>query len=240
MTENDAKLLKTEAMMEAAPLVAQAIVSRRSMRAFLDKPVPRETVEAILELASHAPSGSNLQPWHVCVLTGATLKRFGDAIQTAYLTDESGHQRDYNYYTEQLFEPYLARRRACGWGLYGTLGIERQHKDRMKTQRAKNYNFFGAPTGLVFTIDRRLEKGSWLDYGLFLQTIMLAARSFGLHTCPQASIAEYPNIVRRELGISDGEAVVAGMAMGFADPGDVVNGFSPTREPVSAFTTFFD
>jgi len=240
MTSDGSLSLKTPVVADPAPLVPQAIVTRRSIRAYLDKPVPRDTVETILELASHAPSGSNLQPWHVLVLTGATLKRVGGAIQAAYLASEPGHRRDYNYYTEELFEPYLGRRRACGWGLYGTLGIERQHKDRMKAQRATNYNFFGAPVGLVFTIDRRLEKGSWLDYGLFLQTIMLAARSFGLHTCPQASIGEYPDIVRSALGISDGEAVVAGMAMGFADPEAIVNSFSPSREPVSAFAKFFE
>lgn len=174
------------------------------------------------------------------MLSGTTLKRVGAAIQAAYLADEPGHQRDYSYYTEVLFDPYLARRRACGWGLYGTLGIQRQEKDRMKAQRSTNYNFFGAPVGLVFTIDRRLEKGSYLDYGLFLQSIMVAARGFGLHTCPQASIGEYPNIVRRELGIDYADIVLCGMAMGYADPDALVNTFTPAREPVSSFTTFYE
>lgn len=229
-----------DASPDGALAVENAIISRHSVRAYRDQPVERELVERILTAAAHAPSGSNLQPWRVRVLTGETLKRVGSAIQAAYLADEPGHQRDYNYYTEELFEPYLARRRACGWGLYGTLGIQRGEKDRMKAQRSTNYNFFGAPVGLVFTIDRRLEKGSYLDYGLFLQSIMVAARGFGLHTCPQASIGEYPNIVRRELDIDDGQIVLCGMAMGYADPNAIINTFSPAREPISNFTTFYE
>jgi nitroreductase len=194
----------------------------------------------IVALGRHAPSGSNIQPWRVHVLTGAALKRLGEAIQRAFLGDEPGHKRDYEYYTDPIVEPYLARRRQCGWGLYGTLGIGRGDHEKSKAYRASNYNFFGAPAGLVFSIDRKLEKGSWLDYGMFLQTLMLAARARGLHTCSEASIASYPDIVRRELGLGTEWIVICGMAMGYADAAALINTFQPPRIEVDEYAAFLD
>jgi len=220
--------------------VFEAARTRRSIRAYKRDPVPLATLREIVGLGRHAPSGSNIQPWRVHVLTGATLKRLGAAIRQAFLDDETGHQRDYDYYTDPILEPYLARRRQCGWGLYGTLGIGRGDHERSRAYRATNYEFFGAPAGLVFTIDRKLEKGSWLDYGMFLQTIMLAARARGLHTCAEASIASYPDIVRRELGIGGEWVVICGMAMGYADPGAVINTFQPPRIEVDEYAVFLD
>jgi nitroreductase len=219
--------------------VAEAIRSRQSARAFLNTPVPLPVIREILSIASNAPSGSNLQPWNVLVLTGEPLQTLGNAIRAAYLADEPGHERDYKYYTDALFDPYLARRRACGWGLYGTLGIQRGEKERMKEQRSKNYDFFGAPLGMVFTIDARLEVGSWMDYGGFLQSIMIAARGFGLHTCAQASIAEYPKIIRAHLPVSEDHKVVCGMAVGYADFNARVNQFRTERCSVDEFATFY-
>lgn len=236
----DATITPTRPSTETATTVADAIRSRRSVRAYLDKEVSREILDEIFALAARSPSGSNHQPWKVYALTGATLKRVGDAIKGAYLDGETGHTRDYKYYTDPLTEPYQARRRAAGWGMYGLLGISRADKDKMKAQRSTNYNFFGAPVGLVFVIDKQLETGSYLDYGLFMQTVMLAARSFGLHTCPQASIGEYPDIVRRELGLTEEWLVLAGMALGYADPDALVNGFTPDRAPVEEFLTILD
>jgi nitroreductase len=223
-----------------APDVFEAARTRRSIRAYKPDPVPPDVVRDIVALGRHAPSGSNIQPWRVHVLTGKTLERVGKAIQRAFLEDEPGHQRDYNYYTEPIYEPYLERRRQCGWGLYGTLGIARGDRVKSKAYRATNYNFFGAPVGLIFTIDRKLEKGSWLDYGMFLQTIMLAARARGLHTCPEAAIASYPDIVRRELDITADQVVICGMAMGHADPHAIVNTFQPPRIGVADYTVFLD
>ena len=225
---------------EPAADVFEAARTRRSIRAYKPETVPAETLREIVAVARFAPSGSNIQPWRVHVLTGATLKRLGDAIKQAFLTDEPGHHRDYNYYTEPIEEPFLARRRECGWGLYGTLDIGRGDLEKSKAYRARNYDFFGAPAGLVFTIDRKLERGSWLDYGMFLQTIMLAARAKGLHTCPEASIASYPAIVRRELEISDAYTVICGMAMGYADPEDIINTFQPSRIALEDFAVFLD
>jgi nitroreductase len=225
---------------QSAPDVFAAARTRRSIRAYKADPIAIETVREIVALGRHAPSGSNIQPWRVHVLTGATLKRVGAAIQQAYLNDEPGHQRDYDYYTDPIYEPYLARRRQCGWGLYGTLGIGRGEHAKSKAYRATNYNFFGAPVGLIFTIDRKLEKGSWLDYGMFLQTMMLAARARGLHTCAEAAIASYPDIVRRELAITNDWIVICGMAMGYADPQAVINTFQPPRIELQEYAVFLD
>jgi nitroreductase len=201
--------------------VFEAARTRRSIRAYKSDAVPPALLREIVELGRHAPSGSNIQPWRVHVLTGATLKRVGTAIQN-------------------VFEPYLARRRACGWGLYGTLGIGKGDHEKSKAYRASNYTFFGAPAGLVFTIDRKLEKGSWLDYGMFLQTLMLAARARGLHTCAEASIASYPDVVRRELGLGREWVVICGMAMGYADGAAVVNNFQPDRVALEEYAVFLD
>jgi nitroreductase len=220
--------------------VFEAARSRRSVRAYKPDAVPPEVLREIIELGRWAPSGSNIQPWRIHVLTGATLKRVGDAIQQAFLTEEKGHKRDYNYYTDPIEEPYLARRRACGWGLYGTLGIGKGDVGKSKAYRAGNYNFFGAPVGLVFAIERKLQIGSWFDYGMFAQTIMLAARARGLHTCPEASIASYPDIVRRELNISRDYTIMCGMALGYADGGALVNTFQPDRIAVEDYATFYD
>ena len=220
--------------------VFEAARTRRSVRAYKADPVPKGTLREIVELGRWAPSGSNIQPWRVHVMTGATLKRVGNAIQQAFLNDEPGHKRDYNYYTDPIEEPYLARRRACGWGLYGTLGIGRGDHEKSKAYRASNYVFFGAPAGLVLTIDRTLEVGSWFDYGLFAQTLMLAARARGLHTCAEAAIASFPDVVRRELGIARDSIVICGMALGYADPDAAVNTFRPERIALDEYAVFMD
>ena len=223
-----------------APDVFAAARTRRSIRAYTPDPVPPDIVREIVALGRHAPSGSNIQPWRVHVMTGATLKRVGGAIRRAFENEEPGHHRDYDYYTDPITEPYLARRRQCGWGLYGTLGIARGEHAKSKAYRASNYDFFGAPVGLIFTIERKLEKGSWLDYGMFLQTIMLAARARGLHTCPEAAIASYPDICRRELGLTGDWIVICGMALGYADPDAVINTFQPPRIAVEEYAVFLD
>ena len=221
-----------------APDVFEAARTRRSIRAYKPDPVPPDVLRDIVALGRYAPSGSNIQPWRVHVLTGAALERVGKAIQRAFLSDEPGHKRDYDYYTDPIYEPYLARRRECGWGLYGTLGIGRGDRQKSKAYRATNYDFFGAPAGLIFTIERKMEKGSWLDYGMFLQTLMLAARAKGLHTCPEAAIASYPDIVRRELDITPDWVVICGMAMGYADPDAIINTFQPPRIELDDYATF--
>jgi nitroreductase len=148
--------------------------------------------------------------------------------------------REYNYYPEKWREPYLARRRACGWGLYGTLGIGRADKDKMHAQHRRNFLFFEAPIGLIFSIDRDLELGSWLDYGMFLQSIMVAARQFGLETCPQAAFLVFYDVLQRRLGIPAEQQIVCGMSLGYPDCTAKVNAFTPARMPPEDFVTFVD
>ncbi|HYC45312.1 MAG TPA: nitroreductase [Burkholderiales bacterium] len=224
---------------KAAADVFEAARTRRSVRAYTKQAVPLETLREIVAVARFAPSGSNIQPWCVHVLTGGALKRLGDALVQEFLSGRP-EKRDYKYYTDPIEEPYLARRRQCGWGLYSTLEIKRGDFEKSKAYRKRNYEFFGAPAGLVFSIERKLERGSWLDYGMFLQTIMLAARAKGLHTCAEASISNYPDIVRRELGIGEDHIVICGMAMGYADPADVVNTFQPQRIELDDYATFLE
>lgn len=147
-------------------------------------------------------------------------------------------KREYDYYPVKWREPYLARRRACGWGLYGTLGIGREDKGQMHAQHARNYAFFDAPVGLIFSMDRDLERGSWLDYGMFLQSIMVAARQFGLETCPQAAWMSFWDVLQRRIGIPPEQTVVCGMALGYPDPDAKVNTFTPDRMSASEFVTF--
>ena len=221
---------------DVAASIDAAIRSRHSVRSFLGRPVARETVEQILEVARFAPSGTNTQPWQVYVLGGEVKK----ALSAEILADHDAHpereEREFEYYPSDWYEPYLGRRRACGWGLYGSLGIERGQTDRMHEQRARNFLFFDAPIGMMFTIERRLNIGSWMDLGMFLQNVMLSARGQGLHTCPQAAFANYHRIIRRHLPIPDSEIVVCGMAMGYRDARAPENIWRTDREPVSGFT----
>ena len=217
--------------------VAHAIATRRSIRGFLDTPVEPATVIRLLELAARAPSGSNIQPWKAHVLTGAALSRVVAALLAAFNAGVP-EQRDYEYYPRTWQAPYLDRRRAVGWQLYALAGVERGDRAAGDRQRARNFSFFGAPVGLVFTIDRDMEQGSWLDTGMFLQTLMIAARGFGLDTCAQAAIASYAGVLRQHLPILDSEIVVCGMALGVADGAEPTNALASAREPVAGFTMF--
>lgn len=219
--------------------VIDAIKGRASVRAYLDRPVPRDTVEAILEAARWAPSGVNMQPWQVAVLGGESLRRLGDTFIAARERGEKEHL-DYGYYPEQWSEPYRSRRFACGMALYSALGIERGDSVRRKQAWYRNYRFFDAPIGLMFFIRRDLATGSWLDYGMFLQNVMLAAREFGLETCPEASMAEFPDLVREQLQMPPEWLVVCGIALGYPDREHPVNGYRTTREPVEGFTRWYD
>lgn len=226
----------------AAAAVDEAITSRRSIRRFLPTPVPRPMIEDILRVAAQAPSGSNVQPWQVYVLTGQRLAHLCDQLVAAHDDPavRARHQAEYAYYPTEWFEPYLARRRATGWGLYSLLGIGKTDRERMHAQHGRNFRFFDAPVGLIFTIDRRLQQGSWLDYGMFLQNIMVAARARGLDTCPQAAFIEWHRIVLPHVGAPDHEALVCGMALGHADREAPENRLRTERAPVAEFTRFLD
>jgi nitroreductase len=215
----------------------EAITGRRSVRAFLPDPVARETVEKILDIAARAPSGTNMQPWRAHVLAGEARDRLCAAVLASH-DAHAGGSPEYRYYPEQFFEPYLSHRRKVGWDMYGLLGIERGESERMHAQHGRNFVFFDAPVGIVFTIDRRLEIGSWLDYGMFLQNVMIAARAFGLETCPQAAFASHHAVVARELRLDPQEMVVCGMALGREDKSALINSLRTERVPAREFASF--
>jgi nitroreductase len=220
--------------------VLDAITSRQSIRAFTDQPVSREQVEELLRAARWAPSGSNIQPWKVHVLQGPARDRVVAAVMQAFEADPDCADREYEYYPTDWFEPYIGRRRACGWGLYNAVGVERGDREGMKRQRARNYAFFDAPVGLMFTIEKRLNKGSWMDLGMFLQTLMIAARGLGLDSCAQAAFADYHVAIRGELDIPDSETLVCGMGIGYRVDDAPENLWRTDREDISAFTTWHE
>ncbi len=227
---------------ESIAAVDAAITSRRSLRAFSAEPVPRETVEAILAVAARAPSGTNTQPWQVHVLTGQAKAALSAEIRAAYddPAQRATHTEPYAYYPTEWRSPYIDRRRKVGWDLYGLLGIGKADKARMHEQHGRNYAFFDAPVGLIFTIDQVMQQGSWLDYGMFLQNVMVAARARGLDTCPQAAFTQFHRIIARHLGLRDDQTVVCGMSLGHADPAAPENQLLTEREPVAGFTRFLE
>ena len=231
---------------ESTAAVDVAITSRVSVRAFLPTAVPREVLQAILAVASRAPSGTNTQPWKVYVLRGASRQALVDKVCAAHdalRADPSlgaAHQEAYAYYPQQWVSPYIDRRREVGWGLYGLLGIEKGDKDRMHQQHQKNFRFFGAPVGLMFTVDKVMGQGALLDSGMFLQNTMVAARARGLHTCPQAAWNGFAHIVLPHIGAGPNEMLVCGMALGHADTTDAANTYCASRVPVNEFTTWLE
>lgn len=229
---------KTGQEAEEAVIVDEAITSRRSVRAFLPTQVEDETIREILTVAARAPSGTNMQPWKAYVVTGDKKQQLADAILGSGVRPEKIAWDDYKYYPDQFFEPYLTRRRAVGFALYSLLGIGRRDVERMRAQHDRNFTFFDAPVGMIFTIDRRLNVGSWVDHGMFLQSIMIAARGRGLHTCPQAAFAPYHRLIRPLLSIPEDEVVVCGMALGYEDESKPENGLRSERAPLDEFVTF--
>lgn len=219
-----------------------AITSRRSIRAFLPTPIGREDIEQLLQVAARAPSGTNTQPWKVYVLTGEKKQRLTQQILAVHNDPEQArqHTEEYAYYPREWVAPYVDRRRKVGWDLYALLGLTRENKAGMAAQHGRNYAFFDAPVGMIFTIDRIMEQGSWLDYGMFLQSIMVAARGRGLDTCPQAAFTQYHKIIREVLELPDNEMVVCGMSLGYADLERIENSLVTERVPAADFVKFAD
>lgn len=222
--------------------VDAAITSRRSIRAYLPTPVAQEDIAQILQVAGRAPSGTNTQPWKVYVLQGERKQQLSSAIVAAHSDPELAqqHHEAYAYYPREWVSPYIDRRRKVGWDLYALLGLTRDNKAGMAEQHGKNYDFFGAPVGLIFTIDRIMEQGSWLDYGMFLQSIMVAARARGLDTCPQAAFTQYHRIIAEQLALPPSETVVCGMALGVADLSKIENSLVTERMALAEFVKFVE
>lgn len=230
--------MEKESLREA---VEWAIATRRSIRAFLPTEIPRETIEEILDVARFAATGVNLQPWNVHVVTGAAKDRLCAAIHEVDNNSElaSAHKDEWEYYPTEWISPYIDRRRDVGWNLYGLLNIQKGDKARMHVQHGRNYSFFDAPVGLLFTVNRVMQQGSLLDLGMFMQNVMVAARAHGLDTCPQAAFMKYHKVIVAELDIPPKEMFVVGMSLGYADKEKIENTLITKREGVASFTKFY-
>jgi nitroreductase len=212
--------------------VLKAIETRKSIRAFTDQEVSKGTIEKLLEISQRSPSGTNTQPWQVYVCTGAVRQAITDDVLALASEGKSKKYEDYDYYPSTWSELHNNRRRGVGWGLYGLLGIEKGDRVAMAKQGARNFKFFDAPVGLFITTDTYLSLGSWADAGMYIQTIMLAARGLGLHTCPQAAWITFQEPVFRHLGIPDAQALVSGMSLGYADESAIENTLVSEREDI--------
>ena len=219
--------------------VTEALQQRKSVRAYLDKPVEDEKIRAILDVARYAPSGVNTQPWQVAVVTGETKQKLQEKIEAEFRSGNKG-KAEYSYYPNEWVEPFTSRRRECGLLMYKTLEIKREDKQRQLDQWAANYRAFDAPVMLLFFMDKRMQAGSFMDYGMFLQSIMLAAVEQGLATCSQGSIADYPEIIKEILGYSDDNILLLGMALGYEDTNAKVNSYRTSRVDIDSFSKFFD
>ena len=217
--------------------VSEAIDSRMSCRAFLPTPVPESTVRAILEAATRAPSGGNLQPWHCYVLTGEPLVQFLALIRSRLMRHPRGEGAEYDVYPPGLTEPYRGRRFKCGEDMYATIGVPREDKPARLRQFARNYAFFGAPVGLFFCIDRQMGPPQWADLGMYMQSVMLLARQYGLHTCPQEAWAVWHQAVGEFLRLPAGVMLFSGMALGHRDEDAPINRLRTERAALTEFAT---
>ncbi len=220
--------------------VTEAIIGRQSIRSFLgDRPVNDELIDDLLNTAARAPSGSNIQPWHVYIVRGDHKARITQVCSDRYLAGDEGVP-EYHYYPREWRQPYIGRRRETGFGLYGLLGIDRHDLPAVQNYRVQNYQFFGAPVAVFFTIDRDMEQGSWMDYGMFLQSFMLAAREAGLETCAQAAFCPFHDSVMAILQAPPEQMLVCGMSLGYADPDALINTYRTERIEAKTFTKRLD
>lgn len=229
---------------EQVQLVDDAIRSRHSVRAFLSTPVDAQIIKDILEVACRAPSGTNTQPWKVYVVTDKKRDEMVDRVCKAQLEiynhpeKAAEYQETFPYYPEKWISPFIDRRRENGWGLYGLLNIQKGEKEKMAAQQLRNYQLFDAPVGLYFAVNKAMGIGSKMDISMMIQNIMVAAKARGLDTCPQAAWNHFHPIVLEVLGASDDEELVCTVALGYANPDEIVNTFITPREPVENFTVF--
>ena len=218
--------------------VFEAIESRKSIRAFTDQPVEKELLDKLLQISQRSPSGTNTQPWYVYLCTGGVKQAITDDVLKMAAEGKSKKYEDYDYYPPVWLDVHQARRRAVGWGLYGLLGIEKGDREGSARQGARNFKFFDAPVGLFVTVDSYVTRGSWADAGMYIQTIMLAARGLGLHTCPQAAWIPLQEPVFKHLDIPDDQELVTGMSLGYADKDAIENTLMGEREDVSNVARF--
>jgi len=227
---------------EASKIVDEVMLARRSVRGFLPTPVSRSMIEDILRVSSKAPSGSNIQPWQVYVVTGQRKEEITQAVLEAFNDPEKNvlHRPEYIYYPKNWAEPFLGRRRKVGYDLYDLAGIARGEHQKMHQFHGKNYEFFGAPVALMLTIPRMMEQGSWLDYGMFVQNILIAATARGLASCPQAAFIAYHQIIASILEMPAEEQFVMAISLGYEDTSEKINQLTTERAELKDFVKFFD
>jgi nitroreductase len=223
--------------MNKQEIVDQVIRDRKSIRAYLPTPVPNELIKEIIEVSSRAPSGNNAQPWHVYAVTGDTKNKLCTELHGEFLNNPGAHRPEYRYYPKELVEPFISRKRKNGIDLYGLLGLTRDNEAGMRQQHARNLLFFDAPVGLFFTIDRSMSKGGWVDLGMFIQTVMLAAQARGLDTCPQAAFTQFYELIGKRLNFHANHQLVCGMSLGYRDDSKIENTLVTEREPVEKVLT---
>ena len=208
--------------------VTQAI-SDPSARAYLSRSVPADLIREMIEIARRTPSSSNMQPWRLSVMTGDDLDRLRGAVRQSLAANPAAEGSEYKIYAANLKDPYNRRRIKCAEDLYGTIGISRDNKMARLMQFAKNFDFYGAPVGMILSIDRSMEQGQWADVGMFLQSILLLAQERGLAACPQAAWAAMHRTVRAHLALPDEYIVFCGISLGYADPSQPINGLVTER-----------
>jgi nitroreductase len=213
--------------------VTQAILNRRSARAYLNRPVPAELIREIVEVARRTASSSNMQPWRLSVMAGADLNQLRASVRQSLAANPAAEGSEYKIYAANLKDPYNRRRIKCAEDLYGTIGIARENKMARLMQFAQNFNFYGAPVGMILSIDRSMEQGQWADVGMFLQSILLLAQERGLAACPQAAWAAMHKTVRAHLGLPEELMVFCGISLGYADPSQPINGLVTERAEFS-------
>ena len=218
--------------------VLEAIIERKSIRAFKSDPVPKEKLLELLEIAQRAPSGTNTQPWHVYLCAGQVKTAITNDVLEMAKSGQGASYEEFDYYPSVWDDVHNSRRRAVGWSLYNLVGIEKGDRDGSAKQAMRNFHFFDAPVGIFVTIDSYLGRGNWADVGMYIQTLMLAAKGLGLDTCPQAAWVPYQEAVIRHLGIPDNELLVSGMSLGWADPTKIENTLASEREKVSEVARF--
>lgn len=220
--------------------VSEALATRKSVRAFKPDPVPAETIRAILEQAARAPSGGNLQPWKVYALIGGARDELVRRVAERRKEKAMGELPEYHIYPPGLTEPYKTRRFRIGEAMYATMNIPREDKMARLGFFQGNWEFFGAPAGLIFTIDKQMQQGQWSDLGMYLQSVMLLAREHGLHTCPQEAWAVWHSVIRDYLSVPENEMIFCGMAIGYADESHPVNGLASERAPLEEYVVWRD
>jgi nitroreductase len=220
--------------------VSAALATRKSVRAFSDRQVPAGIVREILELSARAPSGANLQPWRVYALLGQARDELVRRVKAKLPLLPRGEPPEYNIHPPDLIEPYKSRYLGAAALMYRAAGISRDDMAARQRHLAKNWEFYGAPVGLIFTIHRSMEPGQWSDLGMYMQSAMLLARGYGLDTCAQEAWALWPSTLRESLSIPDEQMVVCGMALGYADHSAPVNSFASERAPFQEYATILE